>query len=406
MGMTKIVKNEMYKFFKNKKNIIVIILFFAYLLGINFYNLKEYKMYMNETKQVYLSKYSKAEGMVKVYAERIVRTDIFTPDEIKEIEELMNFYRVERSKLKLIERKYVNNKPAEYYKDILVYQNERYDNILKSLNEGVIDEKTLSEMNLKLEDIKKEMKVNQYILDNEIDPIINPYTMTGANSLIMFLEGNNLLVLIFLISLLAIDIYLSELEEGSYKLSYTQPFERKDIFRGKIITILAISILLIVLGGILNFGAISSIYEIGNINYPFIANENINQIAFNNNNIEYIIIPLWKFVLLGFGLLLPILIFTIALIICISIFTDSNKKTMGISIILLVMAFIFDNFLKKHSIVNLVYPYSYIYIRNVIEANSRSNYLLGMLLNSFLAVGLFIISYYKFISKDFLGGRE
>ena len=217
MGMTKIVKNEMYKFFKNKKNIIVIILFFAYLLGINFYNLKEYKMYMNETKQVYLSKYSKAEGMVKVYAERIVRTDIFTPDEIKEIEELMNFYRVERSKLKLIERKYVNNKPAEYYKDILVYQNERYDNILKSLNEGVIDEKTLSEMNLKLEDIKKEMKVNQYILDNEIDPIINPYTMTGANSLIMFLEGNNLLVLIFLISLLAIDIYLSELEEGCYK---------------------------------------------------------------------------------------------------------------------------------------------------------------------------------------------
>lgn len=39
------------------------------------------------------------------------------------------------------------------------------------------------------------MKLNQYILDNEIQPILNPYTMTGANALVMFLEDNNLIII-------------------------------------------------------------------------------------------------------------------------------------------------------------------------------------------------------------------
>ncbi|WP_353093581.1 ABC transporter permease subunit [Tissierella praeacuta] len=406
MEMTKTIKNEIYKFFKSKKNIIVIILFFAYLLCINFYNLKEYKIYMKEIKQEYLNNYAQADGFFMGNARLLVsRSDILTDEEIEEIEKQMEFYKVERSKLKLIEGKYVNNRP-EYYRDILIYKNERYENIIKGLNDGVIKEDFLLGKNSNIEEIQKEVALNQYILDNEIEPVINPYTMTGANSLVMFLKGNNLIILVFLIALLSIDIYLSEVEEGSYKLSYTQPFERKDIFLGKVITILIISMLLIVLGAILNFGAISSIYEVGNMNYPFIANENINQIVFNNNNTEYTIMPLWKYVLLGFGLLLSIVIFTITLIICISIFTDSSKKTMGTSIMLLILAFIFDNFLTKQSIVNLIYPYSYIYIRNAIEVNKRSNYLFGILLNSLMSIGLFIMSYYKFIQKDFLGTKE
>ncbi len=400
--MIKIVKNEIYKFFKSKKNIIIIILFFAYLLCINFYNIKEYKIYMNKTKQSYHVKYLQAEGNWRGLSRLLVRTDLLSTEEIEEIEKKIEFYRVERGNLRFIEGKYVDNRP-EYYRDILIYNNERYDNILNGLDEGVITEQII---NLRKEDIKKQISLNQYVLDNDIEPIINPYTMTGANSLVMFLEGNNLIILIFFIVLLTVDIYLSEVEEGSYKLVYTQPFERRKIFFGKVITILIVSLLLMALGVILNFFILSVIYGVGNMNYPFITNESIKHISFNNQYGEYIILPLWKFAILGFGLLIPNLICTIALIIFISIFTDSNRKTLGISIMLLVLAFIFDNFLEKQSIVNLIYPYSYLYVRNSIELNTRSNYLFGILLNSLIGIGLFVMSYYKFVRKDFLGARE
>lgn len=73
---------------------------------------------------------------------------------------------------------------------------------------------------------------------------------------------------------------------------------------------------------------------------------------------------------------------------------------------LLVLAFIFNNFLTRQSIVNLIYPYCYLYIRNAIEINNRSNYLFGIILNSLMSIGLFMMSYYKFIRKDFLGAKE
>jgi hypothetical protein len=142
------------------------------------------------------------------------------------------------------------------------------------------------------------------------------------------------------------------------------------------------------------------------MNYPFVTRGNIKSLAFSTSNIGYSILPLWKFVLRGFILLLPILLLTITLIICISIFLDSSTKTLGFSIMLLVLAFIFENFLDKQSIINLIYPYSYLYIKNVIEVNNRSNYLFGIILNISMTIILFIMSYKKFIYKDFLGAKE
>lgn len=230
--------------------------------------------------------------------------------------------------------------------------------------------------------------------------------MTGANSLSMFLEGNNLIILMFLIALLSIDIYLSEVEEGSYKLSYSQPFRRNQIFLGKVITMIIVSLIFIILGAILNFAIVSIIYGVGDMNYPLITSEAIKSISFGINHGEYIILPLWKYVIMGFVLLIPILLFTISIIMGISIFTDSSVKTLGFSIMLIGLAFIFKNFVSRQSIVNVIYPYCYLFIRNVIELDSHSNYLFGILLNGLMAIGLFMISYNRFIHKDFLGSRE
>lgn len=402
--MKKIMRNEGYKFFKSKKNIIIIILFFVYLFGINAYNITQHDKYMQETAIVYATKQAQAEGDWG-RIRRIIDTEDKTDQEIEILEQQLEFYKVEKDKL-LVTAHYYRQDDPERYATILGAERDRYDNIFQGLSSGLITEDFLSERNLDKQQMQKQIMLNQYILDNEIQPILNPYTITGANSLVLFLGGNNLIILIFLIALLTVDMYLGEMEEGSYKLAYTQPFKRNQIFLGKLVTIATVSILLVAIAAILNFVTVSIIHEMGDMNYPTITSESIKSLSLGVNVGQSMVIPLWQYILMGIGLLLPILFFTVALIMCISIITDSSSNTLGFSIMLLVMAFILNNFVSDQSIVNLVYPYSYLFMDKVIGASNRSNYIFGILLNSVLAAGLFMLSYYKFVKKDFLGAKE
>lgn len=333
------------------------------------------------------------------------KSENLTLEEKEALEKEIEFYEVEKSKLLIKALVYGTDNPQQY-RNILISENAIYDNIRKGIKDKIVKEEFLTNKNLTMEDINKKTYINKYILENEIQPVINPYTMTGANLLVMFLEGNNLIILIFLIGMLAADIYLSEIEEGSYKLFYTQPVKRRQIYIGKLTTIIVISLLLMILGITLNFIAVNIIFEVGDINYPFVTMGSIRIISFNGGYGEYIILPLWKYFIMGLILLLPIIFFTIALIMFISIFTDSSTRTLGFSIILLGLAFTFNNFVSKESIINLIYPYSYLFVKDVIELNNRSNYLFGFLLNLLLSTGLFVLSYFKFVSKDFLGVQE
>lgn len=407
--MTKIIKNEFYKFFKSNKNIIIISLFLIYLLGISFYNINRNRLYMKEQEQAYRNKAAQADAvlssktlLLNKYDELSLKEKEIIKREVLEKEK--DFYNVERNKLLLIGNTYGEYNPEKYI-NILIAENARYENIIKGIENKIINPSFLNDKGLTIEEMDKKTYINSYILENQIQPILNPYTLTGANSLVMFLEGNNLVVLIFIIALLSIDIYLSEVEEGSYKLAYTQPLTRKQIYIGKLITIIIISLALVILGILLNFMATSIIFEKGDMNYPFITKDSIKTISLNGGFREYKILPLWKYFILGITLLLPIISFTISIIIFVSIFTDSNTNTLGFPVILLILSFIFNSFVSKESIINLIYPYSYLFIKDVIEFNNSSNYLLGFLINFSLSILLFIFSYYKFINKDFLGAK-
>lgn len=404
MEMNKIIRNEIYKFFKSRKNILIIILFFAYLLGINYYNSKQYDIYMRDTAKFYEGKYKRAGSILASNQLMLEKFEDLSLQNREELEREIKFYSGERLKLILISSVYEEDNPKTYER-IVSTQNSRYRDIIKNIEENNIKEEFLNENNFTMDDLHKGIYINQYILDNEIQPIINPYTMTGANSLVRFLDGNNLIIIMIIIVLLSMDIYLSEVEEGSYKLSYTQPYKRNQIFFGKVVSIIIISTILIIVGTIFNFAMVSIIHGVGNMNYPFVTTEAINKLAFNNQG-QYMILSLVNYVIRGFILLFPILLFTIVLTLGISIITDSSGKTLGFSTMIIGLAFILKNFVSRHSIINLIYPYSYLYIKDVIEVNNNSNYLLGIMLNSIMAIVLFVISYKKFIHKDFLGSRE
>nr|WP_300005468.1 ABC transporter permease subunit [Tissierella sp.] len=365
---------------------------------------------MKEQEQVYRSKAAQADSVLSSKTLLLDNYDDLSLEEreiIKRevLEKEKEFYNVERNKLLVMSNNYLENNPKQHI-DILIAKNDRYENIIQGMEDKIINTNFLSDKGLGIEEIDKKTYINNYIIENEIQPILSPYTMTGANSLVMFLEGNNLIILIFVIALLSIDIYLSEVEEGSYKLAYTQPITRKQIYTGKLITITVISLAVVLLGILLNFMLTSIVFEKGNLYYPFITNDSINTISLNGGFKGYKILQLWKYFIMGIQLLVPIILFTISLIIFLSIFTDSNSNTLGFTMMFLVLSFIFNSFLPKESIINLIYPYSYLFVKDVIEINNSSHYLIGYLINFFLSILLFVFSYYKFMKKDFLGARE
>ena len=293
--MIKIIKNEIYKFFKSNKNIIIISLFLIYLLGIGFYNMGRNKLYMKEQEQTYRNKAAQADTILSSKTLLLDKYDELSPKEkqiIKRevLEKEKDFYNVERNKLLLMASTYGEYNPEKYI-NILIAENARYENIIKGLENKIINPGFLDDKGLMIEEMNKKTYMNNYIIQNQIQPILNPYIMTGTNSLVMFLEGNNLIILIFIIALLSIDIYLSEIEEGSYKLAYTQPVSRRQIYLGKLITIIMISLILVLFGVILNLLTTNVIFEMGNINYPFFTMESIKTITFDGGFGEYKIFP-------------------------------------------------------------------------------------------------------------------
>lgn len=171
----------------------------------------------------------------------------------------------------------------------------------------------------------------------------------------------------------------------------------------KLIVIIFISIILVFFLALLSYIIYAKLGGVGDWQYPLMSKEGLMEISFNSLQSNMLILPLWKYVLMGFFLLIPMVIFTVMLVFYISIATDSNNKTIGIGIVLIFLAFVLGSFLPKESIVNLWYPYCYLYLDKVLTVSSRGNYFIGILMSIIGSIILFVLSYSKFSRKDFLG---
>ena len=404
--MAKILQKEAYKFFKSRKNRIVMAVFMAVVVLLLSYHHNEEKKYMDSQHQYYSAMKSRSESMYAqtrniLSSESITLTSL----ERQQYELELEYYNVEKNQLAVIEYIYSNHESSDLTR-ILIAENKYYNNILEAIEKGIIPPTELTQRNMNLEKIEKQMTYNQYLLDNDIEPMINPYTITGANALVLLLRGNNLLILVGLLALLSMDVYLSEIEEGSYKLSFSQPFKRSKTITIKLIVVLLSTLLLIAFGVGITYGVATFMGGTGDWNYPIITRANIETISFNSTVLEPIVIPLWKYVLMGVILFLLAAFFMIALAVFTSILTDSMSLTTGVVLIALVLAFLFNNIMNGMVISNLYYPFSYFYTENVLSVLTWSSYYLGVIINGIGILIFVILTYHTFIKKDFLGAKE
>jgi len=291
--------------------------------------------------------------------------------------------------------KYTNNIKSKYFAAMLT-----------ALEEEVISIEEVAQRGYNHREITHLSAYTQHLVDVDVQPMLNIYQLDGANGMVLFLKGGNLIIFMLLIALFSVDVYLKEVTEGSYKLSFTQPHERRRIFLSKAVVITGVSTGLILLSGVLNFIIYTIIGGIGNWQYPMMAKESLMGLSLNSLASDLLILPLWQYVFMGFMLLIPITLFTVMLILYVSIVTDSNSKTIGMMVVVIFMSFAFGSFLSEGSAINLWYPHSYLFSEKVIGVENRSNFGIGVLINSIGAISLFALSYRKFKEKDFLGAVD
>ena len=398
------VKVELYKFFKNRKNLIIIAILILYTLIMVGYNHIQSTQYMSEMGRDFADR-SEFSTSLSSTLKLALENNVLNGQEPELIEKRMEYYALEGRNLQVLGFFYDENK-AKNYKYINSSLNKLYSSMLLGYDEGIIELEEIEKRGYTLREVKLLADYTKYLMDKDIQPILNIYEINGANSLKLFLSGTNLIIFFILISLLAADIYLKEMSEGSYKLLLTQPNKRGKVYISKAITISIVSITVILLAAIVNFTISSIIGGIRDFSYPLMSREALNIITTNGMDKPLLILPLWEFIFRGFILLLSLIIFTVMTILTISILTDSNKITLGLTIIIVTMSFGFNAFLSKGSPVNLWYPHSYLFIEDVLQVSNRSNYLMGIIICVSGGILSFILGYLKFVKKDFLGAVD
>lgn len=403
--MKTLIGHEINKFFKSKKNLLLIGLFFLFSITMIFFNIYQSKKYMDTIGRGHTNSARYSSGLAATLT-NVLEEQGYVEDESPEMTlKRIDYHTQEANYLNSMGLFYSKNEDKDF-KYINMVKSKLFASILTALEEDTISIKELRRRGYDLRQLELLSKYTKYLVDVDVQPMLNIYKPDGGNGMVMFLKGPNLIIFIFLIVLLSVDVYLKEVSEGSYKLLFTQPYERKRIFFSKAIVTVGVSMALILVSAVFNFIVLTLMGGVGDWQYPMMSNVSLMGLSLNSLTPNLLILPLWKYVLMGFILLIPLTLFTVMLIFYVSIATDSNNKTIGIIIILIFMAFVFSTFLSEESVINLWYPPSYIFMEKVISVENRTNYGIGILLNSIGTIILFFLSYNKFKSKDFLGAVD
>lgn len=400
--MFKIMKLEWVKFAESRKNRLIFILMFLFLLGSVFYNQIEYDRYFETQEKSMIEQRNKANASL-----RIIQMFIERVKEYKENPNEILFLENEEKSSLLLEYAYKDFK-VEDSMNILELKNRKYENIIFGEENGFVKAKILKARGQTPIILKRYITQNDYIIDNEIKPIINPYDLNGVNFLFLLLKGYTPIILVIFTVLLSMDIFSSEMEEGSYKVYYTQPFSRRSIYWAKILSgsLFSLGALAILIS--LFFVVISLTKGLGAYYYPeaIASTKALLSFTSNINHLgDFKIVSRAMFIILGYLLMLIVSLTSMMLAVFISILSKSTTKTLGVFTSIILANFVMNIFLKETSLFMFYFPLTYINIERVIYGELNSSYLLGITMSTLIIALLSIIGERIITKSDLVGGE-
>ena len=396
------MKLEWVKFVESRKNRLIFILMFLFLLGSVFYNQIEYDRYFETQVKTMVEQRNKANASL-----RIIQMFIERVKEYKENPNEVLFLENEEKSSLLLEYAYKDFK-VEDSMNILELKNRKYENIIFGEENGFVKAKILKARGQTPIILKRYITQNDYIIDNEIKPIINPYDLNGVNFLYLLLKGYTPIILVIFTVLLSMDIFSSEMEEGSYKVYYTQPFSRRSIYWAKILSgsLFSLGALAILIS--LFFAVISLTKGLGEYYYPeaIASTKALLSFTSNLNHLgDFEIVSRAMFIILGYLLMLIVSLTSMMLAVFISILSKSTTKALGVFTSIILANFVMSVFLKETSLFMFYFTLTYINIERIIYGELNSSYAIGIMMSVFIIVILSIVGERLITKSDLVGGE-
>ncbi len=336
--MAILIRQELYKLFKRKKTLVVII---------GFILLTVFLCYGIKQSAYYTEQYSKPEFQIDNLESNIayLETDMNNiPEEIKNNEDEVKLYQDRiRSEIKMMEEelellnKGVNENLS--WEEILKQNILEQEKMIKE-NKILYSSGDLASMKLELEELK-------YLQDKEI----KPQEHYDFNAFIYINELILQLGQVFLaigIAVFAADIVSGEWTPPTMKLLLAQPVSRGKILLSKFLAIVIAAVGLILLIELLSFILVGFLFGFGDINYPvaigkafewdlsILLEDGSHPLGLIDKS--WNIVPVWQYTLMLFGYQGLFILAVTSFVFMISSIVKSSMVSMGTSVVSLIGA--------------------------------------------------------------------
>lgn len=406
--MAVLIRQELYKLFKRKKTLVVII---------GFILLTVFLCYGIKQSAYHTEQYSKPEFQIENVKSNIayLETDLNNiPEEIKDNEDEVKRYQSRiRDDIKMMEeelealQKRVNQNLS--WQEIVEQDIVEQEKIMEE-NKAIYSSGDLASMKLELEELK-------YLQEKQIKPQ-EDYDFNAfiyINELVMQLGQ---VFLAIGIAVFAADMVSGEWTPPTMKLLLAQPVSRGKVLLSKFLAVAIASVGLILLIEFLSFLLVGLLFGFGDINYPVAISKAFewdSSILLENGyhplgliDGSWRLVPIWQYTLMLFGYQGLFILAVTSFVFMISSIVKSSMVSMGASVVSLIASTIVFQLSSFYGLSKFVFT-SYSSIGQMITGDISaylSNPNLTIITGTLILVGwtvlCYILSHILFTRRDLL----
>lgn len=234
--MGKIIVNEGKRFFKSRKNKLLIGLIIVLIISINIWSRNQRKNFYNKKLESLNLSYDISQTQVKDIQNKLLFLEETMEEEgldgelegkfeleEAELNEKLQLYNNESNRVNMIRsviediiKKEEGKKPLysdeeqkEYYINFSI---SRYNNILEAYDKDFVPNDLLELRGTSIYEINRELFLLKYAQENQIEYSINPYKNTGMDSLNSLFQNTIIIILFSIFTFFVIDIFYQKLK--------------------------------------------------------------------------------------------------------------------------------------------------------------------------------------------------
>lgn len=292
---------------------------------------------------------------------------------------------------------------ADRWRDVVLANINRNENVLAGLREGYISGQSKTEGGVSEADLENNIALNTIFYDQDIKPLRTPYQMTGTNFLMRVLSDLMPYLAAVVVLLICSDSFTSEMDTGSFKFLLIQPYSRNRILAAKLISNLVTAIATVFITLAITFGIVSLFNGVGSFHYPIAFDPHaFSSFAVTEQSDLLKYLGAGEFLSYATLLLTTYILFLTSFASLASILSQESLNAMTVTISLVFAAAVLQSAVARIPGLRLFWPFTYNNVIQVMSGGSFGSTLAGILVYTGFSTALTVTCCHVFNKKDIL----